>query len=141
MRTNYKKLKKKSEPSSIRFDLLHLEFIKQREPLLRSSQEIVDFLLQAYWERYKVQPKSPFVEEKVAEEEIKVEAEYKPMFAPTKPKSDKVLSLNYFVSKMQSLDKDDTAAILQLKEEAESSSLITSAERKNIVLSLQNGTY
>jgi hypothetical protein len=59
-RTDYSKLKTKSNSSSVRFNVEHLNFIKKREPLLKTSQQIVDFLLEAYCKTYKVQPNNPF---------------------------------------------------------------------------------
>lgn len=59
-RTDYSKIKQKSDSSSVRFNLEHLDFIKKREVSLKTSQQVVDFLLEAYYKTYSVQPSNPF---------------------------------------------------------------------------------
>lgn len=48
----------KTSPSGIRFDLDQLEYIKKREKL-HTPQQVVNFLLKAYWDVWHV-PKNPF---------------------------------------------------------------------------------
>ena len=49
---------KKTSPTGIRFDIEHLDYIKIREKL-KSPQEVVNFLLEAYWNVWHI-PKNPF---------------------------------------------------------------------------------
>lgn len=51
-------MKNKSNPSSVRFDVEQLEYIKKRERL-QSNQSVIDFLLKAYWDVWHI-PKNPF---------------------------------------------------------------------------------
>jgi hypothetical protein len=46
-------MKKRTDPSSVRFDIDKLEFIKKREKLT-SSQQVIDFLMNDYWWKWKV---------------------------------------------------------------------------------------
>lgn len=64
-----------------------------------------------------------------------------PMFTQPKSETTKVLNLSYFVTKMAYLDKDDTAAILALKEEAENSTHLNPNDKRNIIYGLQTGNY
>lgn len=49
---------KKTDPTGVRFDTDQLDFIKMREKL-QSPQQVVSFLLKAYWDVWHV-PKNPF---------------------------------------------------------------------------------
>jgi hypothetical protein len=58
--SSYQKATKKSSPATVRFNAEYLDFIFKREPSLKSKQMVVDFLLEAYYKTYRVQPNNPF---------------------------------------------------------------------------------
>lgn len=54
-------MKNKTNPCSVRFDIEQLEYIQKREKF-GTNQQVVNFLLKAYWDVKHI-PKNPFLEE------------------------------------------------------------------------------
>jgi hypothetical protein len=114
------KIKLRTDPTGVRFDIKQLEFLKEREKL-ETSQQVINFLLEDYYmrSRYPI-------------EKIEISA---PIVQSTQ-KSAFIKSFNYYLTLIKDLEMEEDCK--DFVTEVQASANLTSSEKRLLIERLKS---
>jgi len=124
---------KKTKPTGVRFDLEQLEFVKSKNPKLKTPQQVVNFLLHSYWTEHKIiaefLQKNPYLAQRERAIDDLLNYGQSTFNEPKRAK----IKRSYENYQQLLLDCETTDDYLKLKEEIEEAEHLTTRE-KNLLL-------